>query len=282
METLIVPAELGISKTRNSFLRQQTDGLIYVATNLVHKSLPWLTPNEITASGVIEVLAGVYLAERNNISTKPSGLITASSLFLEADGYLKDRFDGELARIINKEFPGKHDSSLGQLCDVMADRTEEIGAAIFRAHTAYTKGSKFGEQAAFGVAVTTTLPSLTRAYLESLGYTVPEMGLNIFQAAGTRFGRIILGTAATHLREVYDIPLQPGIDAFAAAANINNAFARLCILKDRNARPILGEKERLEAANRGELLALTEAVSIIASLAAHKIFRLTEPELADN
>lgn len=279
METLIRNVGSGVSKTRNSALRQQTDVLIHATTLVIHRALPWLTPNEITALGVIEVLGGVYLAERNNLAIIPSGLVNTTSLFLEGDGYLKDRFDGELARIVNNEFPGKHDSSIGQLCDVMADRTEEIGAAIFRAHTAYIKKSKLGEQAAFSVAVTTTLPSLTRAYVESLGYAVPEMGLNIFQAAGTRFGRIILGTAATHFREIRGVPLQPAIDTFSAVANVNNAITRLCILKDRRTRPSLGEKERSEALSRGKILAATEAVSIIAALAAHEIFRLTDPRL---
>lgn len=273
--------ENGVSKTRNSLIRQRTDWLTHNTALIIHEIFPSLTPNELTTLGVIEDLAGVCLAEWNNLSRSPSRMINGFSLLVEIDGELKDAFDGPLARIIMAQSPGKHDSSWGQVYDPLADRTKEIVAALLRAHTAYIKGSSLGERAALGVAITTTLPSLARAYDESLGYVVPEMGINILQAAGSTFGRIILNKAATHMRSVNlfqrEILLQPSIDLLAATANIYNASARMNVITNPNAKPILGNTERQEAERRYKALMATELISIVAALSAYKMFRMLEP-----
>lgn len=260
-----------ITTTRNSSLRKITDRLVHQTALMLHQVLPDVTPNQITALGVVEVLAGVYLAEEANLhpSTKDKTL----ALLLETTGYICDALDGALARIIMSESPEKHDGLWGQLADVSADRTQEIGAALLRARTAYLKGSSIGEFAALSAAMTTTLPSLARAYVESQGYNVPEMGMSIFQAAGTRTGRIVLNTVASHLREVKGIPLQPAIDTFATAANLNNTITRLNILKDPKIKPTLEIEQKLEAVTRCKLLAVTEVVSLMAAPAAYQVFR---------
>lgn len=272
------PEFLSQTDIRNSYLRVQTASLVHNTTLILHKVFPSLTPNQVTLMGVVEVLAATLVAEQNNLSKKPSLLINILSFLVESDGYLKDAQDGALARIIMAETPGKHNGANGQIIDVLADRAEEIGGALLRSHTAYRMGNIFGERAAMAVAVTSTLPSLSRAYAEFRGYVVPEMGRNVLEAAGTRFGRIALSSAATHLRNIGGINLQPPIDTLSATANLYSAIKRIGVIYDPNTKPTLKEKYRIEAANRLNVLSKTELAALVATLATYKISRLIYPE----
>ena len=295
METYVEKGS--INETRNGFLRAYTKELAHYTAGIIHQIFPDLTPNELSTLGFAEVVLGAYFGEEGNINFSAKDQVTGFGLQLL--GNIKDGLDGPLARIIMAEDPYKHDSFTGQLVDVSFDKGGEIATAWLRIRTAYLKNNPAGEYAGEGAAMTATLPALTRAGAESLGFAVPENGKNLLEAVGTRFGRIVLGMAATHVPFAFDYleesefgqkhesiaklsrfasnASQPAIDTLATAANLYTASARLGILLDPNSKTILSETQRKEAITRFKVLLGIELISITGTIAIHELLREIYP-----
>ena len=268
-----------VSATRNSFLRQSTKGFVentarflYTATGQgkPDEERPFdLSPNHVTGMGILLVLAGTYLAEEQKANP-------FLPFVFEGLGYYCDGLDGALARLIMSKDPSRHDSKKGQVIDMMADRIEEVGTALLRARSAYKRGDAYGEMAAYGVALTTCLPSCIRALSESKGISVPETGKNFFEMLGTRPGRILLAAAGTHLNPYLGYRVQPVTDTLGTIANLNTTRARVAILRDPNASHDLSDSVREEARIRGIALGGVAVAGAAASVLTYKALRLHE------
>lgn len=266
-----VQAEDSVTQTRNSRLRIQTAWLVNSIASGLHRKLRWLTPNMVTALGVGMVAAGTCHAEEQNLQSSDHPILDRTIQFgLLATGYACDAIDGALARTINKETPGKHDSSRGQLVDVAADRVQEVLAALLRARTARLRGNKIGEYLAYSTALTTTLPSLVRAVCETKGKTVPEAGSSLFETAGSRPGRIALNTVSSFLNRIHGVPISPAIDCLATLANLNTTRKRAEVIFNAQVKPCLSGTKRKEAVARFKLLAGITALSLGATIATHR------------
>ncbi len=295
---MIVEGE-SMSETRNGPLRAYTKELAHYTALLIHELFPDLTPNKLSAEGFLDVAYGAYQAEKGNLNFSPDDQL--NGFIKQLLGNIKDGLDGPLARIIMAESPGKHDPFFGQLVDVFFDKGGEIGTAWIRAKTAYLKNNPAGEYAAEGAAVTATLPALTRAGVESLGFAVPENGNNLLEAVGTRFGRIVLGMAATHVPFAFDYLgqsrfgqnhelisrlsrmgsrySQTSFDSLNLGANLYTANARLGLLFDHDARPTLNDKQKVEALARFGVLFGVEMVSILGTIFIHDLLREVYPRV---
>ncbi|MBI3955311.1 CDP-alcohol phosphatidyltransferase family protein [Candidatus Gottesmanbacteria bacterium] len=198
-----------VSETRNSPLREMSSGAIQFVVNRLHEAFPDLTPNHLTLLGVVGVATASTLLtlRKGNASSKDKAL-TAVSFFSLVVSAIGDGLDGTLARTSEAENPGSMNPEIGQLLDVLADRTGENAMAFSRAFQAHKKHNRLGVTLALIEAITSSLPSLMRAFDEKEGHRGPEIPPGLFGFAGTRFGRTALGIASTVLPEIRDVPVQ--------------------------------------------------------------------------
>src|SRR5207253_897126 len=106
----------------------------------LHEKFPNLSPNAITSIGLVSVVLGGYLAERENRKPERNKLTMSVSVVLEAIGFTLDAFDGAVAKAIEEDTPGKRNKLLGKVFDIVADRTQEIILAGLRSESAYKRG----------------------------------------------------------------------------------------------------------------------------------------------
>lgn len=224
--------ERSVSQTRNSGLRARTAGSIQGFSGALHHIIPGLTPTHINILGAVTVAVGAaVLASRNPRSSESQKTKTVVGAALVAAASALDAVDGGLARTIAKEDPAKVNFKRGQLYDVLGDRFQEWVLAISRVHEARKRGSKLGELAAFTTSVTSSWPSLARAYSETQGSSVPETGRSILDMLGTRVGRGISGTVATTVPSPKNFPFQAFLDGVTATMNIVTTVDRLRIAR---------------------------------------------------
>ncbi len=214
--------------TGKSLLREQTDFIFDGVARGIHKVAPRITPDHITHTGTALAISGFALAEMIKIHPglkTPTLRKTAAGL--QVLGALLDKLDGSLAKVINEQTPGAHDSKQGQITDVKADRTQEQARGAMAAFGAHLRQDLVGEAAALLNLKTSVKPSLSRAEAEKEGIFVPEMGRNPLQMFGTRGGRVVLNLFSTNIdKKVLGVSLQAWIDLFGSLANMQTYNAR--------------------------------------------------------
>lgn len=200
-----------ISETRNSPIRNKVSGFTSAVARFICDRTPNLTANRIGLLG--------------------NGLVTLGairqSLLLIAIGSLMDAIDGPVARETEERFPGSVDFKKGELFDTLSDRYQEAFLSNERIVSAHQRNDRIGGFAALASAITSSLPSIARAFSESQEKVVPESGKGILGLIGTRPGRAALGAIATVLPEYKGIPVQTGLDILMTVANIKTTSDRL-------------------------------------------------------
>lgn len=237
------------SETRDSRIREITTRPIQRITKRLHHWFPDLSPDHLTALGMMGVVLGSVLAERRK--RKAAAVILPLSSLMDA-------IDGSLAREIARESPEKADFTRGQILDACSDRVQEAATALSRAIQAHHRGDRVGEGLAYLAALTNPLPSLARSSAEASGRVVPEAGRGMLGLFGTRIGRTLPNIAATVFPEIGKVPLQWGLDALTAVANTVTTLDRL-----RQRRPIEAESESLGPKKRQEASARNKALMIV-------------------
>lgn len=269
MGTSVEVVHSSVSGTRNSVLREKTAGTIKAATNIVHKVLPWLSPTHLNFLGGFGVVLGSVIAASRD-PKEPGGEKEKTTLAaaLIASGSGADAFDGALARIMAAEDPSSVDFERGQIYDALSDRAQESALALSRARSANKTGGMLGrvaELAAFLTAITSSLPSVSRAVAESLGKAVPESGRGLFGLIGTRPGRAVIGGAATLYPKPKGLPVHLGADILMTTSNVVTTVDRFrtALSKEEGRLP---EEIRGDAKTRLKVLAAFTAVSAACSL----------------
>jgi len=220
----------------------------------IHRQIPKLTPDHLTAVGLAGAITSLtlnYYAQKNNsprLGRVALGLfITSSSL---------DLLDGALAREI-KNKDGYHDSQRGGIIDSVSDRLAETVAAGLRNLHAKDTYQPLGIITAGLVGISNLFPSLFRAIAESAGKFVPHAGKNPLDFLGTRPGRFGATIFSNFFPKVKNKNIQPVVDSVTSLANIATAVQRLKIYKDKNIKPSLSEDEIFAAEKRKKALLAT-------------------------
>lgn len=243
--------ERQISETRNSPARVVTN-LFKAPAEFLVKNAPWLDPNYETLAAAAITLGSVAKTTLRNLRgevdiTKAVPESKAEAVILAVAQAL-DGFDGTHARKMNEltedeilfeeitgvDLPEKHNSAVGGLLDTLNDRWGAGVMGISRIIVAHQRGHRYGELAAVLATLTNPWPSYYRARGESRFEVFPETGGNIFESAGTQFGRTILGTISTLYPNInfevaerkIPIPFQAFADTITTAANITTAIKR--------------------------------------------------------
>jgi hypothetical protein len=205
---------------RNSWLRKAASGLTGGVTRWIDSKFPGITPNHLTILGTTTALGGAALA------AFCEHRLIGGALFLT--GAAMDGFDGSLARIKDSRGARSDEQKeAGVVFDVMNDRCQEIGASILRMVRDFISGSYFGAAAESLNLITNVQPSVNRARAELAGIVVQETGNNPLEFAGSRPGRVLLGTAALVRPDI-----SPYLMATVALGSYLNARSRRKALKD--------------------------------------------------
>ncbi|MBI4084557.1 MAG: hypothetical protein HY431_01485 [Candidatus Levybacteria bacterium] len=254
-----------VSQTRNSELRRRTAGATGAVAKFLHTRFPRLKANHISAAGSMGVLLGAAIATARQEEIKRNPSEALLPLAVIGVSSLLDAVDGQKARIEKIENPN------GQKVDVLNDRGQEIGTAFLRAAAAHRRGDRLGRNLALATAATSTLPSLARARVESLGHPTPEGGKLGY--LGTRVGRAATGTGATVFSEIRGIPVQSVLDGITTASNLITAGSRAWTLfENRNNPPVLSPQVQKESAERARLLVGVAGAAGIAAGASAIIY----------
>lgn len=262
MGELIKP--LGISATRNSSLRQETTQITAGLAEVIDNTIPGLTPTHLNIIGGLLIMAGSTIATGIDWKNPNKVRVILAATFLTI-GSAFDGIDGPLARKKALKNPNSVDFKKGQIYDALGDRVQEVVEAISRGINAHQRRSRFGEIAAFSAAVTSTFPSIARAYAEVLGKPVPETGRGLFGLLGARVGRAISGIITTTIPQANGLALQPTIDSLITIANVKNAFDRLEVAGQKSVK-LLPQETREEARTRLIALGIFGVIATGASL----------------
>jgi len=225
----------------------------------LHEKLPNLSPNNITMLGLIGTSASLMLnyyaqkKENNNLKTIAGISYLTSSL--------ADALDGALARYILEQGEN-HNTKIGQLVDVGADRAAEIFAAIARILHAKETQQKFGVLAAGIAGITNLFPSYFRAKAEALEKNIPESGKDTLSFLGTRAGRLVTTTISNFFPEIKNKPVQPVLDSLTTIANLKTTVERVKIVHNKEASTILSEDKINMAKEREKMLKFVSILGI--------------------
>ncbi len=140
--------------------------------------------------------------------------------------------------------------------------------AFSRAFQAHKKHNRLGVTLALIETVTSSLPSLMRAFDEKEGHKGPEIPPNLFGLAGTRFGRTALGIVSTVSPEIRGVPVQELFDAITIISSLTTAAGRLKIGLSKDP-ATLSPEVRKQAETRFKALALFTGLSLGATIAAY-------------
>lgn len=255
--------------------------IIPVITTKLHKHFPSVRPNHLTVAGFCGVaLAGAYATYEQNkkgaayYSDTPSILLVSS---LMIGSMLHDAFDGSLARVMQAEDPLSHDSSTGQLVDGGFDRASELILGLYRINAAHKRGDLSAELAALSATLTSTFPSILRAYSELQGKDVPKAGKKLIGLLGTRIGRSALNGIATILPKPGGIPVQEVTDWITAIANTKTSFDRLGIVLNHE-EPTLSPEKIQHARTRTLLYLATTGAVFLTSLTTYHLLHSQHPQ----
>ncbi|MBI2337780.1 hypothetical protein HYU95_01220 [Candidatus Daviesbacteria bacterium] len=277
-----VPVEVekigGVSETRNSWIRKQTNGVILGATRFVHEHIPGFSPTHLNILGAVEGAAGALVAAtRDPYKQGGEKGKTAIAAILTTDGALKDAFDGSLARMIATEDPTKVNFKKGQLYDAASDRTQELSMALSRAWSAHKRGDRFAELAALATAIISPWSSVSRAFAEYRRKRVPESGRGLFGLAGTRVGSAAIGELAMLYPEPKDIRMQAIADSLMVASKIITTADRLRTAFAKGD-AVLSEETREDAKTRLMVMGGFAAISLAGSLFTYWRMHRNDPE----
>lgn len=211
----------GLSESRNSGVRKVLKFIPEAGAKIVHKLVPDLTPNQVTAASALATTIVAVMAERRNTIGKGSSKVELAVLAI-AQGL--DFFDGSLAREIKRVGDREHDSKWGGMWDSTNDRWGAGVMGISRIISAHLRSDRFGETVATITTLTNPLPALLRAVGERRGEVFPESGANSLEFFGTHAGRTILAIPATLFPSFYR--LQNTADTISAVANTVVTFKR--------------------------------------------------------
>lgn len=240
--------ERSVSKTRNSGIREMAAPLTEGIAKIIVDHTP-ITADHLNIAGAIATTTGTITAASRNPENPLQDIgktivsTTCTALAAAADGV-----DGAVAREMESRNPGSIDFEKGQRKDALGDRSGEVAPALGRMVLAHRGRNRWGELAAAGVALTSTLPSIARAYAETKGKAVLETGRGILGLIGTRFGRATLGVISTNFPKVGEIPVQPILDTISTISNVVTTVDRLRAA--RHTEPTLPEQTRKEARSR--------------------------------
>jgi phosphatidylglycerophosphate synthase len=256
-------SERVLNSSRNSRAREVTRGAINLTVRFLHKTAPWLTPNEITIGGMVGV-AGVakYADSISHVKIEDSFFQRLTAAVVYTGLCLSDGLDGALERHLQSLDPKRKGSSFGANLDAGSDRAQELVLALSRASSADNRNDRFGKALALGAAVTNTLPSLVRAYGESKGVIFEENGSNWLQFFGTRLGRAIVGGVSSLAPEYKGIPIQKAADALTIVSNVSTTVSRWRRIRAHNSESVLSEEDKSSASTRFKMLAAIEGSAI--------------------
>ncbi|MBD3250733.1 MAG: hypothetical protein GF381_04165 [Candidatus Pacebacteria bacterium] len=257
------PQQLTETCLRNSELRTVVDPVLATIVRRLQERLPDLTPDHITGLGLVLVVISEGLSVSEEKSLRRLGL------FMYLVGQFCDKLDGVWAReMIASGYD--HDSRRGALVDAVADRLVELFTSLGQMARASGQDDELGVLMALASALTNNTSSLTRAYAEANGKSVPEAGSGLFGFLGTRAGRAVLGFVVRLAPEskvpLTDISLPAVLAGLSALTTLLTAYERVCVACDKQILPILTQKEKDQARTRFVLMAITSSVAVIASL----------------
>lgn len=254
----------GVSETRNSGIRRKTDPVTATIAEAIDNHASIVSPTMLNILGAVFVIGSAIATAKGR---------DRLACELHTTGSLMDSIDGPLARVKDARNPGSVDFKAGQLYDALSDRTQETSAALGRAVRAYQKGDRVGEALAFATALTSPWTSLSRAYAEIKGISVPESGKGLLGKVGTRVGKAAASIVATTFHEIKGVPVQSPIDALITASNLKTTFDR--VQDARNNEPTLSMETSKDAKNRLAALGAFAAVSLAAT--AFTFWKLHKP-----
>ncbi len=192
---MVSPDRQHSSAGKDSFLRKMFGVPLDSVSKNLHKALPSVTPNQITTTGLVAVVAGAMMMQSENTKSNPDKMKQAAALGLQGIGYLCDALDGGVARQIKKETNGEYHNPVGVILDVTTDRVQESVLAFLRSRAAAKRKDLWGQVAADGAMLTTSLPTLTREIIMWLdGREVHEVGTDPLAFMGSRPGRVVMNT----------------------------------------------------------------------------------------
>lgn len=157
----------GLSPTRNSRIRELTAEPIGKVAGWLHEQSPWLSPDQVTALGLVGTALGAIWATEQNSKNRGNRLLPLIVLVASSG---MDALDGALARVSGQA--SKH----GQILDACSDRIGEAAMGLARMVAALRRGDIVGTVAATLATLTAPLPSWARASAEEQGRVVPETG----------------------------------------------------------------------------------------------------------
>lgn len=215
---------------RNSPIRAAFSGVTNGAAKLLIKTVPGITADAVTYTGLGAVIAGssVKILPKEWI---PPEIGSSISLGLMMFGVLCDALDGAVAR--NKKKPKNYNALNGALTDVIHNRFGETAMALSRIFTASARRDAYGVVIATVSGLTAPLPSLLRAMVEERGFFVPESGGNPLSFLGTRSTRAVLTIPATSHPEMQILGnnAQPVLDSLSTLGNITTTIERYHIYR---------------------------------------------------
>lgn len=226
---------LSISVTRNSSLRRRGAFIPETTARAIHKVVPDLNPNVLTAISAFLTTVASFASERRNRNGEISFHASKKEGVILAFAQTLDVLDGALAREVNRVTPGKHGTRWGGLWDALNDRWGAASMGISRIVAANKRGDKYGEFVAKTATLTNPLSSFFRAEGESKGEIFPESGRGFKDPLGffgTHLGRTLLAIPATLYPNLKasilgrTITLQDVTDTLSTVANVKTTLDR--------------------------------------------------------
>lgn len=226
--------------------REQMGKITGPMVQKLHVLCPDLSPNHVTILGLLGTSLSLWLNQYAQKEDNNRLRVWAASGYLIAS--LFDALDGALAREIKNrgEF---HNSDLGQLVDVGADRIAEAIASLTRIQQARNNQDALAIVAASLNGISNFVPSLLRALAESRGKKVPETGRDLLELLGTRAGRLANVAVGNFLPEVKGINLAKWFDLLSTVGNLKTSVNRCKTAQD-NTESIQLDQISQEAASK--------------------------------
>jgi phosphatidylglycerophosphate synthase len=236
---------------QNSQLRESTKDYFYKTADLLHKTFPNLTANQLTMGRAI---ATVVSSEAIVRSSHRRSRIPSSLGYIAFE--LADGVDGNLARI--RDIDDNSPSLRGNLYDTISDKTVETYNCFRVAYRSIESGDNVGATINVLAGITSPLPALFRAKAEANNLVVKENGLGTRPVRSALIGFNLALGENKHTTRV--------LGASILAMNIHTASTRFMATRSEKSKLILGtldnDTKQLEAKLRYPALALFSVASV--------------------